>query len=162
MILRETLFGTDQFLSFSRVTFQEIPLCEICQYTKTRRNAVHRKITRIDKKSEGDLKNNHLRLGEATSTDHFESRIKGKILASFGRSTSQHYMGGCLFVDHMRSYIHAERQLWFSSPETIRAKQAYASHFLDHGIMLDSYLADNGVYKATTFIQYIRDSAQRL
>ena len=85
MMLREAPFGTDQFLSSSRVIFEERPLCEICQYTKARRKAAHGKITKIDKKSEGDLKIIHLRPGDAVSTDHFESRIKGRTLSSFGR-----------------------------------------------------------------------------
>ena len=82
----------------------------------------HGKITKIDKKSEGDLKNNYLRPGDTVSTDHFESRIKGRALSSFGRSTSQQYVGGCLFVDHMSAYVHVEHQLGFSSSETMRAK----------------------------------------
>ncbi len=162
MMLREAPFATEPFLSSSRVTFEERPLCEICQYAKARRKAVHGKNTKIDKDSEGDLKNNHLRPGDAVSTDHFESRIKGRTLSSFGRSTSQQYVGGCLFVDHMSSYIHVEHQLGFSSSETIRAKQSYESHCLDHVIIRDSYLADNGVFKAIAFIKHIRDSAQRL
>ena len=103
-------------------------MCGICQYVKAMRKATHRKTTKIDKDAEGDLKSNHLRPGDAVSTDHFESRIKGRTLSSFGRSTSQQYVGGCLFVDHMSSYIHVEHQLSFSSSETIRAKQAYESH----------------------------------
>ena len=162
MMLREAPFGTGQFLSSNRVTFEERPLCEICRYAKARRKAAHGKIIKIDKVFEGDLKHNHFHPGDTVATDHSESRIKKRTLSSFGRITLKQYVGGCLFVDHMSSYIHVEHQLGFSSSENIRAKQAYESHYLDHGIMVDSYLANNGVFKATAFIQYIRDSAQRL
>ena len=94
-------------------------MCEVCQYDKARRKATHGKTTKIDKCSEGDLKSNHLRPGDAVTTDHFESRIKERTLSSFGRSTSQQYVGWCLFVDHMSSYIHVEHQLGFSSSDTI-------------------------------------------
>ena len=62
----------------------------------------------------------------------------------------------------MSSYIHVEHQLCFSSSETNRAKQAYESHCLDHGIMVDSYLVDNGGFKVSTFVKHIRESVQRL
>ena len=71
-------------------------------------------------------------------------------------------MGGCVFVGHMISYIQVEHQLEFSSPETIRTKQLYEKHCLDHGIMVDTYLADNGVFKSNAFIYHIRDRAQDL
>jgi hypothetical protein len=94
--------------------------------------------------------------------DHFESRIKGRTYTSYGRPTSEHYVGGCVFVDHMSGYIHIEHQLGFSSSETIRAKQAYEKLCLDHGIIVDTYLADNGVFKANTFVQHILEHSQRL
>ena len=75
-----------------------------------------------------------------------------------GRSTSHQYLGGCFFVDRTSSYIHVEHQFGFSSSETIRSKQAYEIHCLDHGITVDSYLADNGVFKASAFVKYIRES----
>ena len=159
MMLREAPFETDQFLSFRRVTFEERPLCEIYQYFKARHKAAHGKITKIDKRSERYLKNNHFCPGDVVSTDHFEQRIKGRTLSSFGRNTSQQYVRGYLFVDHMFSYIHVKDQLELSSSETIRAKQAYESHYLDYDIIIDSYLAHNGVFKATAFIQHIMDSA---
>ena len=120
-MLSDNPFSSDQFLSSSRISFEERPLCEICQYAKARRKATPGKITKIDKGFEGDLKNNHLRPGDAVSSDHFKSRVKGRTLSSFGRSTSQQNVGGGLFVDHMSSYIHVEHQLGFSSSGTIRA-----------------------------------------
>ena len=119
-------------------------------------------MTKIDPTAEGDLKKGHLRPGASVSVDHFESRIKGRTFNSFGRSTSEHFVGGCVFVDHMSGYLQVEHQLGLSSTETIRAKQAYEKHCLDHGIMVDTYLADNGVFKANELINHIRQHAQRL
>ena len=149
-------------MASSKITYEERPLCEICEYAKARRKAVHGKKTQSDPAVEGDLKKGHLRPGASVSVDHFESRIKGRTFNSFGRSTSEHYVGGCIFVDHMSGYLQVEHQLGFSSTETIRAKQAYEKHCLDHGIMVDTYLADNGVFKANAFINHIREHAQRL
>ena len=96
------------------------------------------------------------------STDNFESRIKGCTLYSFGQSTSEHYIGGCIFVDHMSSYIHMEHQFGISSSETIKAKKSFESHCLDHGIMIDTYLVDNILFKSNAFITHIRNHIQRL
>lgn len=57
-------------------------MCEVYQYAKAMRKVTYGKTAKIDKDSEGDLKSNHLRPGDAVSTDHFESRIKGRTLSS--------------------------------------------------------------------------------
>ena len=81
---------------------------------------------------------------------------------AFGRANSDQYVGGCIFVDHMSSYIHNEHQLGFSGSETIWAKQNYKKLCLDSGIMVDTYLVDNGVFKANKFMQHIRDHNQQI
>ena len=103
-----------------------------------------------------------MHLGVSVSVDHFESRIKGRIFTSFLYSISEQYVGGCVFVDHTSSYIQVEQQLGVSTSEAIKAKQSYENHCLDHGIMVDTHLADNGVFKVNTFINFIRNHAQRL
>ena len=65
-------------------------------------------------------------------------------------------------MDHMSSYMHIEHQLGFSSSETIWAKQNFEKLALDSGILIDSYLADNGVFKANAFVGHIRDKNQKL
>ena len=72
------------------------------------------------------------------------------------------YVGGCIFVDHMCNYIHIEHQLGFSSSETIRAKQIFEKLALGHGVLADSYLADNGVFKANQFVSHIRTKNHKL
>jgi hypothetical protein len=161
-ILRNSPFGTDKFLPASKIPFEQRPKCEVCQYAKARRQRLNGKTTVVDKSSEGSLKDNHLRPGAAVSVDHFESRLKGRTYSSFGRSNSEKYVGGCIFVDHMSGYIHVEPQLGFSSSETIRAKQNYEKLCLDNGIMVDTFLADNGVFKANAFVQHIREHNQRI
>ena len=52
----------------------------------------------------------------------------------------------------MSVYIHVEHQLLFSSSETIWAKQNHEKLSLDHGIVVDTYLADNGVFKTNSFV----------
>jgi hypothetical protein len=158
-IFKHLPFGSAQFISASRC---EIPKCEVCEYSKA-----HRQPTKGNKHSsnpvtDGALKANHLRAGAAVSVDHFESRLKGRTYTSFGRTTSDQYVGGCIFVDHMSGYMHVEPQLGFSSSETVRAKQSFEKFALDNGVIVEEYMADNGVFKANAFVKHIQDHNQKL
>ena len=42
----------------------------------------------------------------------------------------------------------------------IKGVAPYEKHCQGHGIMVDTYLADNGVLKANIFINHIREHAQ--
>lgn len=66
---------SEQFPAYSKISFEDGSLYEICQYAKKRRKDVHRKLTKIDPTSEGNRNNDHLRHGESISVDHFESRM---------------------------------------------------------------------------------------
>ena len=55
----------------------------------------------------------------------------------------------------MSSYLHIEHQLGFSSSVTLRAKQSYERLVLDHGVIVDLYKADNGLFKANVFVTHI-------
>ena len=99
-----------------------ISKCDICEFAKAHRTPTKGTISKINPKSDGALKDKHLRAGSGVSVDHYESRLKGRSYTSFGKATSEQHVGGCIFVDHMSSYIHVEHQLGFSSSETIRAK----------------------------------------
>jgi hypothetical protein len=65
-------------------------------------------------------------------------------------------------VDHASSYVQNEHQLGFSAVETIQAKQAYEKFCLDHGVLIQDYLTDSGAFKASKFVQHIRESHQLL
>ena len=65
-------------------------------------------------------------------------------------------------MDSMSSFLHMEHQLGFSSSETIRAKQNVEKLALDHGVIINSYKADNGVFKANQFVTHIREHNQKL
>lgn len=75
---------------------------------------------------------------------------------------SEHSVGEHVFIDHMSGFLQGEYQLGFSPAEIIRATHAYEKHCLDHIIMVDTYLANHGVFKANEFINRIREHAQRL
>ena len=61
----------------------------------------------------------------------------------------------------MRSYVYVEHQLGFSSTETIRAKQSFDKLALEYGVIVENYLEDNDLFKASTLVQHLRDHNQR-
>jgi hypothetical protein len=54
LILRSPPFGSEKFLSASRISFEDRPMCEICQYAKAKRKTTHGKTTTVDLQSQGD------------------------------------------------------------------------------------------------------------
>ena len=160
----QRLFRAVPFLSekYMRASRCVIPRCEVCEFAKGHRKPTKGNKQSTNKLTDGAIKGGDLRPGASISVDHFESRVKGRTRQSYGSSSSDQYVGGCIFVDHMSNYIHVEPQLGFSSSETIRAKQNFEKLSLDNGILIDSYLADNGVFKANAFVTHIRDHNQKL
>ena len=54
------------------------------------------------------------------------------------------YCGGCLFIDHASSYVHIEPQAHLTTHETLKAKENYELMSRDLGIIVQSFLTDNG------------------
>jgi hypothetical protein len=77
--------------------------------------------------------------GCQASFDHFESRILGRTVDSFGKTSSEIFKGGCVFVDHTSGYLFIEMQTFFY-----------------YWIIVESYLTDSGAIKANKLVQHIR------
>ena len=152
-------FNSSKFLAASRC---EIPMCTTCQYAKGHRKTTKGSVHKPNPETDGAIHDGNLRAGNLVSVDHFESRLKGRTYKSLGGMTSEKYVGGCIFVDSMSSFLHVEHQLGFSSSETIRAKQNFEKLALDFGVMIDLYKADNGIFKANAFVNHIREHNQKL
>ena len=50
------------------------------------------------------------------------SRLKGRTHESIGEINTDKYVGGCISMDSMSSFLHVEYRLEFSGSETIRGK----------------------------------------
>ena len=65
-------------------------------------------------------------------------------------------------MDHASGYLHVENQLGFSAYETIRSKQNFELIEMDHGVVVDSYLSDNGIFHTKSFIRYIYENVNKI
>jgi Integrase core domain. len=158
-LLRLPVFGSDKFLAAAKA---ELPKCAICEYAKGHLRSTVGNCQTTNPDTDGALKEGQLRPGAKVSADHFESRLKGRTYSSFGKTTSDQYVGGCIFVDHMSGFIHVEHQLGFSSSETIRDKQDFEQLALGHGVLVEDYLTDNGIFSKTKFVDHIRQHNQQI
>ncbi len=158
-ILRTKGFAAGKFAAAAKC---QIPRCAICEYAKGHRRATKGNIHTPNPSRVGSLKVDDLQVGATVSVDHFESRLKGRTFDSYGKATSDKYIGGCIFVDHASGYVHVEFQLGFSAIETIRAKQNFEKMAFNHGVIPITYLTDSGAFKANKFVQHIRDHNQKI
>ena len=158
-ILRTEGFPSHKFAAASKCA---LPKCAICEFAKAHRRPTHGNKSTPNEERRGTLKINDLRPGTTVSVDHFESRLKGRTFDSFGKATSDQYIGGCIFVDHASGYVHIEFQLGFSAIETIRAKQNFEKFAFDNGVTPLTYLTDSGAFKANKFVTHIRDHNQKI
>jgi hypothetical protein len=67
------------------------------------------------------------------------------------------FKGGCIFIDHASSFVHLEYEIGFSGVETICAKETFEQMALSYGIVIERYLSDSGTFKASLFIQHVRN-----
>ena len=158
-ILRTEGFPQHKFMAASKCV---PPKCEICELAKAHRRSTQGHIHKPNPERVGTLKIDDLRPGTTVSVDHFESRLKGRTFDSFGKATSDQYIGGCIFVDHASGYVHIEFQLGFSAIETIRAKQNFEKFAFDNGVIPLTYLTDSGAFKANKFVTHIREHNQKI
>ena len=142
-------FGYKKFLATANC---DIPTCSICQFSKAHCTSTKGNVSCPNPTHDGCCKDGYLSPGSGVSVDHFESCLKGRSYTSFGKNISEIYIGGCTFVDLATGYIHVENQLNFSKSKTICAKQNFEKFPFDNIIIIEDYFADNGVFKAKTFI----------
>ena len=154
-ILRSEEFVPNKFAAATKCT---PPKCAICEMAKGHRQSTKGQIHTPNPTRSGAFKVNDLCPEETVSVDRFESRLKGRTFDSFGKATSDQFIGGCIFVDHASGYVHVEFQLGFSAIETIRAKQNFEQYAFNNGVIPVTYLTNSGAFKANKFVQHIRDN----
>ena len=123
----------------------ELPKCAACQFGKQKRRPTPGKRSSIIRDREGVLRQDHLAPGQRASVDHFVCSTKGRLFGSRGKSDQNAmYCGGCIFVDHASSHVHIEFQAHLTTHETLKSKETYELLCRDLGIIVQSFLTDNG------------------
>jgi hypothetical protein len=123
----------------------EFPKCVACKFGKQKCRATPGKKSSIVRDKEGALKQDHLSAGQCVSVDHFVCLTKGRLFGSRGKlDQNSMFCGGCILVDHAPNYIHIEFQAHLMTHETLKAKENFELMCRNSGIIVQSYLTDNG------------------
>ncbi|MGH7974178.1 MAG: hypothetical protein ACREBR_01535, partial [bacterium] len=142
------------------------PKCASCQFGAAQRRTVGRHSVYDYPKTlggSGHIKTGDLKPGDRLSVDQYESRVRGRLKTSRGK-TVEHEMicGGTIFCDHASHLIDVRHQLTFGATDTIRSKRMFERMALSNGVLPKTYHSDNGVFTATQFRQHLEEFNQGL
>jgi hypothetical protein len=129
------------------------PKCAACMFGKiTRRPTADKPSKRSKPKEEFP--------GSTVSIDHMLSSTPGLIGQMKGFLTRRRYIGACVFVDHFSnlSFVYFQKSL--NIEETIEAKQTFERYAASHGVRVQHYHADNGIFETDAFSNEVMHSGQ--
>ena len=132
-----------------------VPACTACLYGKATK-----KPWRV-KGSQGTL-DTMTRPGQCVSVDQLISNTPGYIAHMRGTPTRERYRVATVFVDHFSGigYVHLQRST--SATDTIEAKERFESWAETHGVAIQHYHADNGIFADNEFRKAVASKGQRL
>jgi hypothetical protein len=67
-----------------------------------------------------------------------------------------------VFCDAASGYIHVEHQVHLSATDTIICKNSFERHAKEHGVIIQEYHTDNGVYRSEAFHKALVENHQAI
>jgi hypothetical protein len=119
------------------------PICTACLYAKATRRPWR-----------GKTRKNHIdegiptRPGQIVSVDQLVSPTPGLIAQITGFLTTKRYKYATVYVDQFSRIGYVYLQKTASAEETVEGKKAFERYAKRHGITVENYHADNGIFKA--------------
>ena len=136
------------------------PKCAACLHGKQGRRPIPSKTTK--KQPTGALKRGQLMPGQLIFSDQYESREGGTAYTVKGGSTSVKYCGGTLFVDAASGYVFVNHQASLTAAESIQGKMMFERNAREHGVTVQNYRTDNGIYTSREFLRELSEQGQGL
>ena len=135
--------------------------CSACQFGKQhKRPTGSKRVTKVPEK-EGALKRDKLAPGELVFMDQLESRVPGRRIHTAGRERNyEKFCGSTVFCDAASHFIAVEHQVNLTAAETLKAKAVFERIGKDCGVEIQSYHADNGIFKAKEFTAELLSQGQ--
>ena len=96
------------------------------------------------------------------SVDQLVSPTPGLIAQLRGIPTKKRYTVATIFVDHYSGFGYVHLQKSTGAEETVEAKEAFELIAETHGVTVQHYHADNGVFADNKFRQAVREKSQGL
>ena len=134
-----------------------LPTCSACLYAKATRKPWRGKTAKDRSDDKVALKP-----GQVVSIDQLVSPTPGLIAQMTGFLTTKRYKYATVFVDQFSRLGFVYLQKTASAEETIEAKKAFESYAKRHGVNVENYLADNGIFKAHKWVEACKNDGQGL
>ena len=139
-----------------RLAHCKIPSCSACLYGKATKRAWR------SKQGKQRQRKKEIKPGEVISVDKMVSPVPGLIAQMVDFLTRQHYKYAMVFVDQASRMGFVYLQKTCSAEETIEAKRAFEQYAENRGVRVKAYHADNGIFKATKWVEECRQQKQDL
>ena len=145
----------------NRMVSCEAPLCAACQLARAQKRPTGSKHEQKHPGAGDKIKEGVLFPGQAIATDQYQTRVPGRIPGSFGSTpVASMYTGGTVFVDISTGRAWAFHQVSASSAETMQSKMAFERDCFSHGVGVQAYHGDNGIYSCAEFLRELDTKGQ--
>jgi hypothetical protein len=125
------------------VTNCSIPLCFACRQAKAKKRPIASERTQDLPSKQHILSRDKLKPGERISLDQYQSSVRGRRYNTAGKERDKEkYVGGTIFYNHASGLILCYHQ----ESLTLRSKKLFEQECAKHGIAVQSYHTDNGVF----------------
>lgn len=133
------------------------PTCPGCAYGKQKHKPWHYKGTKNIRKIKIATAP-----GQVVSIDQLVSLTHGFIPTHHGKPTLKRYIGATVFIDHFSNFIYAHLMMEMDAEETVEAKLAFERLASSHGVTINHYHANNGLFDTKAFKEAILRGNQTL
>jgi len=138
-----------------RLSKCRIPTCSACLYAKATKRP-----WRSKPKKNGDDGDKPTKPCQVISVNQLVSPTPGLIAQMTGFLTTKRYCYATIFVDQFSRLGFVYLQKTASAEETVEGKKAFEAFAHRHGVKIEAYHADNGIFKAYKWIDACKQDGQ--
>ena len=93
--------------------------------------------------------------------DQLESRVRGRRIHTAGRESElERFCGSTMFCDAASHFLFVHHQVNLTAAETLKGKARFERKSSDFGVEIQSYHANNGIFKAQEFTNELLSQGQ--
>jgi Reverse transcriptase (RNA-dependent DNA polymerase) len=138
-----------------RLSKCRVPTCSACLYAKATKRPWRNKPMK-----NGDGGTKPTKPGQVVSVDQLVSPTPGLIAQMTGFLTTKRYRYATVYVDQFSRLGFIYLQKTASAEETVEGKKAFEAYSHRHGVKIENYHADNGIFKAYKWLDACKQDGQ--
>ena len=131
----------------SKFASSPIPVCSACMYGKATKRRWRDKPSKVPKEVQ------ELQPGDKVSVDQMVSPTPGLVAQMTGILTTKRYKYATVYIDQASKMGFTYLQKTASAQETLQSKRAFEAFSANRGVVIRSYHADNGIFRANEWME---------